>query len=1256
MWSKFRIILISLLFLNSYLLIAQSNEEQIIPISWKRTTIIGQDSLLTHALVPQDFSYELNEHFLPTIHIVIPWNSLMELDSLHFSDVQFTPANQLDETIQYPFNSPVDQSFDGTFEYGLTRSASSQYLEITIPAYRINQSHGMPEMITLLVLNILPREQKRNFDFSHHFQTSSVLRDGYWYKIGVENDGVYRISASELQNMGFSSPLEVNVFGNLGGLLSLWNDETNQDDLIELPVLRDADGIRFFARGPHRWAWDDALQQYRHVTHLYSKEQYYFLTSDKGEGKSIQNALANSNTVDSIVDSYLDLIHFERNDTNLIKSGRQWYGEEFYVQLQRDYVIENQGLRYEEPIDFQLKVLAHSTQASRFIFHPASDTILIPSILLGSEVNYANEVLSIGRFNLSAGQSNLRLEYLKANSSSKAWLDYLSLALVRDLRFEAGQQLIRNKKVHRPEGLYRYQVDNMNARLQIWEVSDLFDVKSMIQSASTGDVSFVFTGKAAPEFILFDSNEYLAVNSIEEVPNQNIHSSPIPELTIVFPEYFRRQAEALADLHRTRDDLFVLAVSDQEVYNEFSSGVPDIAAVRNMMKMFYNRGQLSEYYPKYLLFFGDASYNNKPDFPARERHLLSYQNANSLHPISSVGTDDFFGFLDEDEGDFLGKLDLGIGRIPVSTLAQADLALSKIEAYYTDFGNWRNLVTLIADDPDSPNSNAHMNQAESIAAVIADKQPSLNVEKIYLDAYPQVSTASGDRYPDAQEAVNRKVNAGSLIVNYTGHGNEIGLTHERVITVEDITNWTNEQALSLFVTATCEFSRFDDHNRVSGGEYVFRNEKGGGIALITTSRSVYYNSALNLAIYNLALQKEGDAYPRLGDIIREAKNQSSSVAETNIKKYYLLGDPALRLAIPELPVSIDSINSVPVSAFTDTVGALSKVHVTGYVGNNDGSIRTNFSGTLATTVYDKSQQEFTLGNEGNDLHPYLSQNKIIYKGRSTVSEGRFAFEFIVPKDIAYFPGRSKMSFYASDDALDGAGSSFDLIIGGTNADYLPDLDGPELQLFMNNTAFRDGGLTDENPTLLVYLRDESGINTVGNGIGHDVTARMDGLSNQVVVLNDFYEPDLDTYQSGVIRYPLNGVSVGFHEIEVKVWDIHNNSAESSIRFEVRGSDQVEIGSVSNYPNPFSDRTHFYFEHNQGNGSSEASLRIYSMSGHLVKTIYLEQLDAYRTGPIEWDGRSDSGDLLPGGVYFYQLLIANRNGEVEQLGNKLLMVR
>lgn len=1091
---------------------------------------------------------------------------------------------------------------------------------------------------------------------SQLFGNQSVLSSGTWVKFGIPKDGVYKISKADLLTLGFADLQKVKIYSNSPGLLSLMVAEINSDDLVEIACLRNSDDITFFAYGPHTWSFDPFEDIFLHKYHNYSDYQYFFVTENASVGKQISVSNSLSGNPDVAYESYLHLDFIEPNDTNLIKSGRVWYGDEFNVLTSRDYTFTIPNADPSQSFRTKIRVAAHSTISSSFSLSQNGNVIPIPAIVLGPETTYAYDNQLITNIPITGPEVKLSLNYHKTSSVSKGWLDYLLVNIPSRLEYQNATMVLRNNPEPQPGLTLRYTIENWNNELIIWDISDFSSAVKIEPIVTSNTAYFQFKNDVERTFLVFDPRQATAVTSFTPIGNQNIHGTEVPDMLIVTKELYLPYALELAQLHEQKDQLKVEVFTDEKIYNEFSSGNPDIAAIRNMVKMFYDRGNESGNPLKYLLFYGDVSYNNKMSFSEREKHLLSYQNLNSIHPISSVYTDDFFGFLDSNEGDFIGKLDVGIGRLPVSNEKQAAMALKKIQDYYHSFGNWRMNISLIADDPDGSTGNQHMNQAESIAVFLQNELIDFNLQKIYLDAFPQQVTASGERYPDASMSINNRINKGSLIVNYTGHGNEIGLSHERVITTDFIQSWRNKEKMPFFVTATCEFSRMDDHNRTSGGEYVFLNENGGGVGLFTTTRSVYYNSTLNTKIYEYAFNRSSGNYLRLGDIVKNAKNASALSSDTNIKKYTLIGDPALRLAYPQLRVFADSINGQSISTSMDTLGALSFVTIQGYVANQDSLFLSDFNGILYPTIFDKKQTEYTLGNEGGDIFPYQVQSNILYQGKATIKDGRFSFSFIIPKDISYLADYGKISLYASNDSIDGAGSA-QFLVGGANDDFESDYFGPEISLYMNDTNFRDGGLTDQNPVLLAKLFDESGINTVGVGIGHDISAVMDEDIQTGIILNDYYEADLDSYQSGTVNYPFDDLTDGEHVIRVKVWDIHNNSAQKSLKFIVASSADLVIKSLRNYPNPFIDQTSFFIEHNLSDQNLSMQLEIIDMQGrrvqHLEGTFYSAD---YTIGPINWDGTGSNGAFLRNGMYIYRVILQDNSGRSVHQSEKLVLLR
>ncbi len=589
--------------------------------------------------------------------------------------------------------------------------------------------------------------------------------------------------------------------------------------------------------------------------------------------------------------------------------------------------------------------------------------------------------------------------------------------------------------------------------------------------------------------------------------------------------------------------------------------------------------------------------------------------------------------------------------------------LDKIKQYYSSsaLGDWRNLICFIGDDEDG---NSHMRDANSLADKLSTQYPAFNIDKIFLDAYQQVSLPGGDRYPEVAQAISDRMKKGALIMNYLGHGSEVGLAHENIVTLSDIRNWRNPDHFPLFITATCEFSRFDDYEKTSAGELVILNADGGGIALLSTTRLVYSspNFILNREFYNYVFTRDNQGIRlTLGDVMRLTKNAVGD--EQNKLSFTLLGDPALTLSYPELGIRMTEINGQPVAEFSDTLKALSITTVKGHVTDRQGIKLDDFNGVVVPAVYDKEITQTNLANDGGPIMEFTARNNILFKGKASVKNGDFSFSFPVPRDIAYEVGTGKFSFYGKNDITDGYGVDQTIRIGGSEGTSTNDQAGPEVGVFMNDTTFVSGGITGENPTLVIRIKDSSGVNTTGNGIGHDITATLDDNQQSSIVLNDYYESDLDRYTSGSISYPLTNLEPGNHTVKVKVWDIVNNSTEVQIDFAVRSSDELILEHVLNYPNPFTTKTDFYFEHNQGDQALDVLIQVFTLSGKLVKSFEFLTVDqtqvqagSYRVGPVSWDGLDDFGDRIGRGTYFYRVKVRTADGKTKEAFQKLVILK
>ncbi len=1134
-------------------------------------------------------------------------------------------------------------------------------------------------------------KDKDNQLLKRTYAGSSVLENGSWYKINTSQGGIHKISYENLENWGIDvseiDPVNIRLFSNGPRMLPELNSTPRYDDLTENAIYVHDGGDGSFDPGDYFLFYTEGIlywtaqpdKSFYHNYNLFSDKNICFLTFDNGPGLRISVAVQETLPATHQVTAFLDFMAYEQNLYNLIKSGKNWYGDNYESSsLSKSYPFSFANICNDSLVKVKAALVARSSSPSYFTVFSGShgDTVDI-----SSTSGYTSDYAKIGyaSFSFSTSTSSVPVSIVyhqNGNAEAMGWLDYIEVSAWRNLVFGGNQMAFRNPNVSGSGHIAEYTISNADNSLQVWDVTNPLNPLFIQGTLSSGNYTYRINNDSLRQFIAFNGVLYHTPAFIGAVDNQNLHAFPQTDYLIVSYPAFRSQAAAIGQLHEQLDGYSYVVVTPEEIYNEFSGGKQDPTAIRDFVKMFYDRASSSDDMPKFLLLLGDASYDYKNRITGNNNLVPTFESASSLSPTTSYATDDFFGLLGDTEGgDCNGSLDIGVGRIPVNSTEEAENVLRKLEKYtspvkietsgdgcsegtcnVSNMADWRNQICFVCDDGDG---NMHFNQADNMAERIDTVNDFLNVDKIYLDAYKQVSTTGGERCPEANDAIRQRVEKGALIVNYTGHGGEVGWTLERILDVPTIQNWTNGCNMPVFITATCEFSRFDDPGRVSAGEYVFLNPSGGGIALLTTTRLAYasYNEALNNSFYDIAFDNSSGRFPTLGELIAHCKTDNGSVSY--LRNFMLMGDPALTMTIPENQVITTEINGVSVSGFNDTISALKHVTVKGYIADPFGVKMSGFNGTLYPTVYDKAIELKTLANNPaeNYVAPFMLQKSIIYKGKASIIDGEFSFSFIVPKDIQYTFGKGRISYYAENGTSDASGWFEDFIIGGSSDTILDDNAGPVISLYLNSELFISGGTTNENPFILANLSDESGINTVGTGIGHDITATLDGNSAESVVLNDYYEAEKDSYTNGSVRYPFKSLSEGPHTLTLKAWDILNNSSEASIEFIVSSSAGLALTHVLNYPNPFTTRTEFWFEHNQPCCGLDVQIQIFTITGKLVKTITRNvNTNGFRADPIEWDGNDDFGSPLARGVYIYRLRVKNADGQYAEKSEKLVILK
>ncbi len=1133
------------------------------------------------------------------------------------------------------------------------------------------------------------------------YANSSVLANGDWYKIGVLEDGVYKISFDFLRSLGISSNnisgSSIRVFGNGGGMVPVLNSITRPDDLLENAIqlvdldnnglFNEGDYFLFYGQGPNRWAYSTIEKRYNHIQNQFTDTTYYFVTIDGGSGpaKRISTISNLSGSGNRDVTSFTDYSYHEIDKTNFIKSGRNWYGEVFDVSLSQNFSFEFPDLvpglaSIKSNVVGRVTYDGAGTVYNKFLINYNDNTILTHNIQnVSSNYTDAFGVASLLQTKFIANSSIINLNYIfqPYNSSSAGWLDYVSLNVTRSLKLSGGNLLFRDRDTLNSPSQSRYIISNAKSGLTLWNVTSSSNVLKQDYQLNGNTIEFVqnLSPGAQSDYILFDQNSFKSAINFGKIENQNLHAlgfTPI-DMIIVSSIEFMEEANKLADFHRTHDNLKVEVASLPNVFNEFSNGSRDVAAIRDFTKMIYDRATLSSL-PRYLLLFGDGSYDLKNRINGNTDFIPTFQSENSLAVISSYTSDDFYGMMDDNEGTLSGGelMDIGVGRLPAKNTDEATTLVNKIISYSTPgtaseptscagastgrLGDWRNVLCFIADDQDF---NLHFDQSEAILNNVKAAHPVYNIDQIVLDSYQQVSTPGGQRYPEVNDAINKRVDKGALLINYTGHGGEIGWAAEAILDVPMINSWQNTNKLPLFITATCEFSRFDDPLRTSAGELILLNSHGGGCALLTTVRLAFANEnkAINLKMMDYMFTPINGEMPRIGDIHRLSKRD-----QPYNRIVTLLGDPALQLAYPKYKVQTVAIEKTGTSLTADTLSALSKITIKGKVTDTNGILLSGFNGVVYSTIYDKSNTIKTLVNDntGKDksvLDSFPLRKNVLYRGKASVVNGEFTSSFIVPRDISYKYGSGRLSLYANNDVDDANGYFENFIIGGAADSTISDAIGPDVRLYMNDEKFVFGGITSSDPSIYAVLFDSSGINTVGNGIGHDITAQLDNEPQKLFVLNDYYESTLDSYQKGVVIYKLSTLSEGLHTLKFKAWDINNNSSERNTEFIVSSSSKLALEHVLNYPNPFTTHTNFYFEHNAACSGMAVQVQVYTVSGKLVKTIdsYLVN-QGFRNTSLEWDGKDDYGDQLARGVYIYKLKVRTADGDAAQKMERLVILR
>lgn len=1248
--------------LSPILLLGQGIQKKVV-LNWKGIqTIQGINYESLNALCADGLSNNAAKNYTPEYHEQFKLPAGAGSCDILVTHTEWEPVNG-EQLSSLTYALQPDETLSPVIETGTERGVEMAML--TIVPVVVNPEGGIMRLKSFTIdIVYVPSKSKETTLKSSGYASHSVLSQGNWYKIQLNKTGIYKVTYAEIQAMGVDmatvNPATIRLFGNGGGLLPEANSISRYDDLAENAisvvtasqgVFAPGDYILFYGTGPNSITFNKSTRKFEHTLNIYSDYTYYFLNFNGGTGMRIDDQSQPVLTPTYTSTSFTEGVFYEKDQLNFISSGKDWVGERMDpsspVFELPEFTFPNFSADKQSTIRY--RVTARSSATTNFTVAVNGIPVGSPSCSAVSTYSTATERIETKVFSTSSDKVKVSFQY-NGTGSSLGYLDWVELNVPRDLKFTGGQMAFADPLSFTAGAVTEFQLQASTPNVVIWEVTDPVKVKHVAATLQGGISKFVAQTDSLRQFMAWDNSSFLTVKFTEKVINQDLHGISSTDILIVTNKDFVEQANRLAEHHRSHDGFKVTVVTNEQVYNEFSSGSPDISAIRDFARLLYQKPEAGNKL-RYLLLFGDGSYDYKDRIPSNTNRVLTFQTKESLNSVYSYASDDFYGLLDANEGNnAIGLIDIGIGRFPVNTVEDAKNAVDKCVFYATNsdasMGDWRNKLLFVADDG---NSNTHFRQVEKqICPLIEKIAPVYNVEKAYIDAYKQVATPAGQRCPDVNTAIGTNIEKGILLLNYTGHGGETGWAEESILTVREINSWTNYNHMPVFMTATCEFSRYDDPVRVSAGEYVFLNPVGGGIALFTTTRlaNAGTNIELTLYFYDTLFSKYNGEYPRFGDVIAYAKNKMGNGDASLIRNFVLLGDPALRLAYPQYDVLTTKINGRDIDKFADTISAMMPVEINGMVTDAGGNKLTGFTGVVDVKVFDKARTLMTLGTDPGDYPaPYTVQDNYIYQGRATVTNGDFTAKFIVPRDIDYSFGLGKISYYAHNETLDANGFCKQLVIGGSGNEST-DNAGPQISLHMDSPDFVDGGITGDTPLLMARLSDQSGINTISNAIGHDIVATIDGDNSTSIVLNSFYSADLDSYSSGQVAYKFSKLSEGLHTLTLKAWDVFNNSSEASIRFTVDKNLQLSITTMNVYPNPFRGDVKVDFETNLFDSQVEAYLEIFNINGSLIsKTnskVFLSQGNI--ASQLTWDGLTNSGSAVPPGVYLISVRASNGNSE------------
>ena len=1091
---------------------------------------------------------------------------------------------------------------------------------------------------------------------------TSIFAEGSWWKFPISEDGLYKIDYNLLKNLGISlnsinSIYDISVFGGDGIVLPksliTSNRTVNQQlalkyfDINGNGKFDEVDYIIFYAKGVTGWNYFKNEKIFRHYTNPYTNNNSYFLRIQNQSTPKIINSkkiLFNNSTPITQVGGK---VFFDEEKSNLTHSGLEWYSAPLNPNETKIYSVKLNGFAPNTPIFYNVKVLARANIYTNFLVDESGQNFGNINVDYMSDEELGGD--PIGEFARTSTQTFthtptlvdkrtvLKFTYKAQSSNAVGYIDYAEIFYKQNLEAETDQIYFASPET---TGVIKYSLKGFSKNsILIFDVTEIFNQSQITENLEQQFGTFTFvdehSSRGIKNYFIGTTESAKTISSATKLPNFNLRSDlNSGELIIITPNSFLSEAKRLK-VHKEslKESISTSVVQIDSIFNEFSFGMPDPLSIREFL--IYAKNNFTTK-PKYVLLFGDASFDYKEIYKNDKSLIPTYETEEGNVQIITYNYDDIFASLD-----ILNEynVSIGIGRATVKNQSDAKVFVDKIIEYEKGSirSDWRNLIAIVSDDRnvnDQIDGAPNDDQSEMLAENYVPK--SFNLKKIFIGDYPTQITSVGRRKNEARQSVIDQINNGAIVMNYIGHGNPKVWAHERIFTIDDTEGeFSNRKKMPFIIAATCDWGRFDEAGETSSAEEIVLNPTGGAIAVLSATRVVFSgdNASTNYMLYkHLFPQNIFLKSPTIGEAIAFAKNDPGSGSLDNNQKYHLIGDPSLKLLIPKLVFTVDSINGKKVTEnFVDTLKPLSKVKIVGSVRNENQTILNNLNGSGLISVYDAARRK-TISDLGLSF-TFMQPGATIFRGNNSISNGILKSEFIVPKDISYEKSKGKLSLYFTTDTIDGRGFSTNFIIGGESNTNATDKIGPEIKIFIDNKNFKSGDLVSSEPKLIIEFFDSSGINSTGSGIGHRIESWIDNASTSTD-LTEHYQGKTDTFMEGILETVLKNLSSGEHNLKIKAWDNFNNSNISDVKFKIANEENMAILEAFAIPNPMKKFTNFTFQQNQ-NSPIDVKINIYTIAGRLVNTIERFSLNEHFI-KIAWDGRDSDGDEIGNGVYLFNI--------------------